>query len=126
MLTVTAAWFPLQVEQGASFALALRVTDDTGQPVSLAGYQARMQVRPAAGYPGDPLADLSTVSGGGITISDDGTTLTVTIDAAATAGYTWEHAVYDLLLQAPDGAVERLLRGEVTVSAAVTIGGVTP
>jgi hypothetical protein len=121
---VTAAWFPLQVEQGASFALALRVTDAAGTPVSLAGYQARMQVRPEAGYPGDPLADLSTGPGGGITISDDGSTLTVAVAATVTAGYTWEHAVYDLLIQAPDGDVQRLLRGEVTVSAAVTTGAI--
>lgn len=112
------------MEQGTSFALALRITDGAGNPVSLSGYQARMQVRPSAGYPGDPLADLSTAAGEGITISGDGTALTVAISADATAGYTWEHAVYDLLLQAPDGDVLRLLRGEVTVSAAVTTGAI--
>lgn len=118
---MTAALWRLCIEQRASFTLALRLTDDAGQPVNLTGYTARMQIRDHVGAADPPLASLSTDPGGGITISDDGQTLTVTFTGAQTAAFTWEHAVYDLLLTAPDGTADRLLRGEAEVSQAVTL-----
>jgi hypothetical protein len=117
---VTAATWNITFEQAASFALTVALADDAGQPVSLAGCQARMQVRSAdAGAVGPPLADLSTANGG-ITIAGDGTSMTAAADAAVTAGWTWGPAVYDLIVASPDGTVTRLLRGDAEVSPAVT------
>ena len=118
---MTAATWKIGIEQGASYTLGIKILDDAGMPVDPTGYTAHMQVRAVVGAPGPPLVDLST-GNGGITIDTVAKRFVIGIPAADTAAYTWTHGVYDLLITAPDGTVDRLLRGPAEVSAGVTTG----
>ena len=89
-------------------------------PINLAGYTARMQIRP------DPasatvLVEL-TPANGRITITPASGTLALHISATDTAALTFTDvpAVYDLELIEPSGDVIRRLRGTVTLSPEVT------
>jgi len=55
-----------------------------------------------------------------ITLGGVAGTISLSIPAATTEGFTWFSGVYDLLLTDPSGNVTRLLSGNVTVSAGVT------
>lgn len=67
------------VHQGVQLNVVFDVVDVAGAPVTLAGYEAAMQVRPR---PGDPelLLDLSTANGT-ITIEPSGATGVVAVQA---------------------------------------------
>ena len=88
-------------------------------PVSLAGYSARMKIRSAAT---DPTVLASLVSPTNITLDDANHTITVTIDAATTAAYTFSAGVYDLELASGDATpvVTKLLSGNIAVCDEVT------
>lgn len=87
----------------------------TPQPVDLTGYTASLQIR---AFP------LSTTilydASADIVLGGTTGTITLTIDATDTAGFTWFNGVYDLILTNSGGFVTRLLRGKVTVSPGVT------
>jgi hypothetical protein len=85
-------------------------------PVDLTGYTANLQIR---AFPLDIiiLYDASTK----IVLGGVAGTITLTIPATDTGGFTWWQGVYDLILTDSSGVVTRLLQGYVTV-----IPGVTP
>lgn len=85
-------------------------------PVSLVGYTARMAIKDKVG--GTVLKSL--VSPTDITLNTTTSTITLTISATDTAGFTWKTGVYDLELVSPTGIVTALLTGKVTVSKEVT------
>lgn len=87
-------------------------------PVSLAGYTARMQIRPTAEDTATPLVSL--VSPTDIVLDDTDKTITITISATATAAYTFLAGVYDLELVTAGGVVTALLGGNVAVESEVT------
>jgi hypothetical protein len=84
-------------------------------PVDLTGYTANLQIRP---YPLSTviLYDASTH----IVLGGTAGTITLTIPATDTAGFTWSKGVYDLILTDSSGNVTRLLEGTVKVSPGVT------
>lgn len=86
-------------------------------PVSLAGAVARLDLRDAIG--GALLYQMSTTLGN-IAVDDTAHTVTLTIPAADTAGFTFLSAVGDLEVVYTDGFVDELLRVDVSVSQEVT------
>lgn len=106
---------PLVIWQGATFRQAFRWSLG-GVGVDLTGWTAHMQVRrfPAAAT---PIVDLT--DGNGITLGADGS-VTVVIDAAASAALPALRGVYDLRLTRPDGEVVPFLTGVAIVAASVT------
>ena len=60
---MTAARYPIRIEQGATWRTVLTVKDDTGQPVDLTGYTGRMQIREDYDA-ATVLGELSTANGG--------------------------------------------------------------
>jgi hypothetical protein len=86
----------------------------TPLPVDLTGYTAMMQFRPYV--LGPLLFDASPY----LVLGGTAGTITLTIPAAQTAGFTWWQGFYDLILTSPSGIVTRLLEGTVTVSPGVT------
>jgi hypothetical protein len=84
-------------------------------PVDLTGYTANLQIRPFA---------LSTTilydASSNIVLGGTAGTITLTIPATATAGFTWWNGVYDLILTSSAGVATRLLQGSVTVTPGVT------
>lgn len=90
-------------------------TSSTTVPVNLTGYTASMQIRQFALSP-TVLYDASN----DIVLGGVFGTITLTIDATDTEGFTWWQGVYDLLLTSSGGQVTRLLTGSVTVSQGIT------
>ena len=88
----------------------------TSGPVDLTGYTANLQIRP---FPLSTTIDYDASSN--IVLGGTAGTITLTIPATATAGFTFWQGVYDLILTSSAGVVTRLLMGSVTV-----IPGVTP
>lgn len=111
----------LKIDQGATFTKV--VTWKTGKPpvpVDLTGATARMQIRATLEAP-EVLLELTTTNGG-ITLGGVDGTVTLRIEATATAALTWRTGVYDLEVEFADHTVRRLLSGGVSVSPEVTRG----
>jgi hypothetical protein len=85
-------------------------------PVNLTGYTAEMQIRP---FPGAPI--LFYDASADLTLGGIAGTISLSIDATDTEGFSWIFGYYDLLLTSPTGIVTRLLSGSVTVSLAVSM-----
>jgi hypothetical protein len=105
------------IPQGAYWERPLTIEDD-GVLRPLTGYTARMQIRDT--HDGaSSLIELTTANGG-IVLTDPGvvTLILTAVQTAALPRY-WR-GVYDLELVPPDGKVDRLLEGEVRISAEVT------
>jgi hypothetical protein len=89
-----------------------------GTPVDLTGFTADMQIRQTV-QSSTILYEAST-SNGDIVLGGTAGTITLTIPASATAGFTWNLGVYDMNLTSSGGIVTRLIQGAVTVSPEVT------
>lgn len=89
------------------------------QPVPLASYSARMQIRETVESPD---AIYSTTSGVGGHIALDATlsTITITIPATVTQEFDFATAVYSLELYVPGGIVVPFLVGNLTLVPEVT------
>ena len=109
----------LVIEQGATFSFNIEWREPDGTtPVDLTGYTAEMDIR--ATYD-----DLTTIiqldtTNGRITLGGTAGTVQLSISATDTAALSFESAVYDLELTAPDGTVTRLMEGGVSFSPEVT------
>lgn len=111
---------PLKIDQGATFQKVVTwKSGNPAAPVDLTGCTARAQIRTTVTSP-DVLHEMTSSPGGGITIDDVLGEVTIDIDAATTAGFTWKTAVYDLEIVFAGGNVRRLLHGPVSVSPEVT------
>ena len=89
----------------------------TYAPINVTGYVPTLQIRP---YP------LSTTvlydASSNIVLGGQYGTMTLTIPASATAGFTWWNGVYDLILTSADGSYTyRLFQGKVQVSPGVSV-----
>lgn len=92
---------------------------EAGAPVPLAGYSARMQIRESVDS--TTVIHTATTENGGIVL-DDTTykTITVTIPAATTQGFSFETAVYSVELYTGAGVVVPFLVGNLTLVPEVT------
>lgn len=114
-----AAYLDLTVEQGATLTFELNVVDDdTGEPIDLTGYTARMAIKYSA-VESDALLSLTTENGR-ILIAPASGGVTLYLSATDTAAITWRNAVYDLELVNAEAQVTRLVAGAVRVSPEVT------
>lgn len=87
-------------------------------PVDLTGFTARMKVKDKVGGTvlastevGDTPLDVLAIA-----IDVSGKTITLSIDAADTAAFTWKKGVYDLEMVSAGGVVTKLIDGALTVS----------
>ena len=87
------------------------------QPVDLAGYTARMQIREKLTST-TTLENLTTVNGK-VLINNTNKTISLILSAATTEAYTWKSGVYSLELE-KDGIVVPLIYGNVTLEREVT------
>ena len=115
MSTVQAGVAPLEAYQGATWEVDMTYRDSAGAIVNLSGYTAQMQVRSRTAATTVDLT-LSTANGR-ITLGSTSPNIVLAVAAAdMTLSGTY---VYDLkLTQGSDVTV--LLRGDLTVSPAVT------
>jgi hypothetical protein len=110
----------ITIEQGATFTLDFTIKQD-GVAVNLTGYHARMQARRKHAAIEKDL-DLTDEEGGGITLGGAAGTVSVRVEADATALIQArpQPGVWDFELEAPDGTVTRELEGQYTVPPEVT------
>jgi hypothetical protein len=107
------------VLQGATLQEKLVWSEkDSGQPVDLSGYTARMQAREYADS-ASAFIDLTTENGG-ITLGGASGSIDIAMTATATAALTPIKGVYDLELISGSGIVYRIVQGELCVIAEVT------
>lgn len=112
------------IEQGATFNWALSYQAADTEDTTSEDWSARMQVRRALADKdtGDPLLDLDSTPGSGITLSiGDLVSIAITVPAATTAllpvGKWW----YDVeLVRVSDGYVRRIVKGRAQVTGEVT------
>ena len=104
----------LIIEQGATFEKILTLYDSAGVLRDLTGYTGRMMARTTI----DAVSTvISLTSPTDIVIS--GGTITINIDAATTAAYTFTTLVYDLEIEKAS-KVTRVVQGSITLSKEVT------
>lgn len=109
-----AANYDIIIEQGATFTFSVTVN-----ALNLTGYTARMQGRTSHASP-DKVFNL-TSSTGMVIAPGTNSSITVTISAAATAGYAAPSSgVYDLEIESLSGVVTRILQGTYQVTPEVT------
>jgi len=107
----------ITIEQGTTFNPVMTWKDQDGTPINLTGYSARMQIR--ADIDDAAFIHESTTANSEIVLGGIAGTITFDIDAVTTAAFTFDTAVYDLEL-VNGTIVNRLLRGDVTLSKEVT------
>ncbi|MBL0318169.1 MAG: hypothetical protein IPP74_02520 [Alphaproteobacteria bacterium] len=105
------------VYRGATFSEQIEWKDESGTPVNLTGFTARMHMRETL-EAADPFLTLTTENGG-ITLGGVAGTIQLLASATQTTAITATSGVYDLELVS--GAnVTRLLEGLVIISPEVT------
>lgn len=113
-----ASSYNFTIDQGSDWTAVLTWKINT-VAVNLTSYTARMQMRAAHGAL-TTLASLTSAVGGGITLGGVAGTITLTLNAVATAALPPGDHVYDLELVSSTGVVTRLLEGRLTVTQEVT------
>jgi hypothetical protein len=105
------------VYRGATFSEQIEWKDESGTPVNLTGFTARLHMRETL-EAADPFLTLTTENGG-ITLGGVAGTIQLLASATQTTAITATSGVYDLELVS--GAnVTRLLEGLVIISPEVT------
>lgn len=117
-LHMSAATYNFKIEQGATLVKPVVWKDSNGAPVNVTGYSAKMQIR-ASAFSDEVLLELSTTNGKIALVPSTGT-VTLVFSATDTGAINWKRAKYDLELTSSNGAVTRLIEGEITVSQEVT------
>lgn len=113
-----AAKLNLTIKQGATFRKRLVWRDAKKKPINLTGYTAKMQVRSTYGDP-QVLFELSTENGG-ITLGGTTGTVELYVSDETAATFSFDRAVYDLFLYAPNGDALPLFEGSVRLVLGVT------
>jgi len=105
--------YDLKIDQGATLALDIECQDDAGRPMDLAGYSAQAQIRHRHDDP-EPAAVFTAV------LDHGAGTVNLKLDAHQSGLLQRAYGVWDCELTAPDGTVQRLVEGRVSVSPQVT------
>ena len=101
----------LDIYQGDDYAATVSVLDAAGNPVDLAGYQARAHIRKGPGQAYPVIVDVA--------VSVNPNTITLAIPASQTSGLSGKY-IWDLELTSTEGIVTTILHGYVNVSNEVT------
>lgn len=113
-----AAKLNLTIKQGATFRKRLVWRGSNKKPINLTDYTAKMQARSAYGDP-QVLFELSTENGD-IALGGTAGTIELYVSDETTATFSFDRAVYDLFLYAPNGDALPLFEGSVRLVLGVT------
>jgi hypothetical protein len=117
---MSAAFYEISdMEQGADWSLLLSIQNADGTPTNLSGCLLKMQIRST--YGADPVATLSTTSGGIVITSASNGNVTISMSAAQLAAIPAGNYLYDLKLTDGTGKTARTIQGGALISPQVTI-----
>lgn len=102
----------LFIDQGATYATKLNITDTNGAPVDLTGYTAAAQIRKH--YTSSNAVSFS------VAVTADTGAVVLQLSANATANLYAGRYVYDVELTDGAGRISRIVEGIVTISPNVT------
>lgn len=109
-----------EVDQNTTFLFTVEYKDDSGNPISLVGASAKMQVRDSKG--GSKLAfTLTSAQSGGIVINGSDGKITVTMTPQQTNKLFYPKSAYDIMVTDSNGVKTKLVEGFITLSRSVTI-----
>lgn len=110
-----AAFVELYIDQGTTFNNVINLTDDlTNTPINVANYIVRGQLRRSY-YSVNPSANLTC------TITDAGNgEITMSMTDTQTAAIKAGRYLFDIETKDPDGVVNRILEGIITVTPEIT------
>jgi hypothetical protein len=111
------AQYDLTIQQGATYRRTFRWLAD-GDPVSLTGFVARMQIRRSVRAP--EVLVSATTENGRLTLNAPAGEVSLELPASVTAAITARTGVYDLELEDAGGVVTRLVEGAVEFVPEVT------
>jgi hypothetical protein len=106
----------ISIEQGTSWQTAWPITDEDGDPVDLTGYTANAQVRTR---PRDTVI-LHEWDSEDDTILLTDSAVTLVVEPATSAAWTWKMGLYDIFITSGIGEVSRVSNGTVRVVKQVT------
>ena len=106
------------ITQGSNWKRVIQISDELGSPVDLTGCTAAMQFR--SQYHGVIYADMTTENGL-IAIGGTDGTITLQLYPANTAALAMRTLIYDFDFYWPDGRLDTLFKGTVTVNFEVTL-----
>lgn len=114
--TKRAVKYDLVLEQGTDLNMPVNLVDEDGVAISMASYDAELQVRPYIGS--DTVLFQMSVDLGNIDVSTG--TLVLKFAEADFVDATWRNGVYDLEIEASTGERERIMQGMFTIDPEVT------
>ena len=113
-----ASTYNINIDQGATYTLAISYKDSNNAAINLTNYTAAMQLR--ATYSSvDAVLSLSSPSNG-IVITGATGLISITITDTQTAALSANSFVYDLEITSPSNVKTRLIQGSATISPEVT------
>ena len=136
---MAAGKYSFTIEQGSTLDFEIQYKDSDNNPVDLAGYQARMQIRENISSTSviSTLSSSLEVDGTGLNLSGSGGlsaskpiasgSIGVFMSHATSSNLSFDNAIYDLEIVSGSGntaIVTRILEGSVKLSKEVTKGSV--
>jgi hypothetical protein len=119
---MAASKYDFSIEQGTSFRLSIVHRDDSGDPINMTGYCARVIWKTSSGETMTFNSENTNNSQYKFTIDPLNGKITLLIPASVTNNYAFTNAKYDLEIQTPQDLylgggknVERVLYGTVTI-----------
>ena len=100
------------IDQGTTFSTSINLTDDNGDPLNLAGYTGRSQMRKH--YTSSNSHSFT------VTLNEGMGTIELAMTSTQTANIVPGRYVYDVEVVSPANVVSRVLEGIVTVTPEVT------
>jgi hypothetical protein len=128
---MSAGKYSFVIEQGATLSFELQYRDSTGTPISLSGYNGRMQIRPTVASSEVYLTLSSSLNADGTGLNFSGSngqtpvasgSIGVYIASTTSSLLNFDQAVYDLEIysSATPPVVTRLIEGNIKLSKEVT------
>jgi hypothetical protein len=108
-----------EVDQNTTYTFTVEYKDSSGNPISLVGASAKMQVRDTKG--GSKLAFTLSSPASGITIDQPNGQLTIKMTPTQTNKLFYPKSSYDIMLTDSNGNKTKLVEGFLTLSRSVTI-----
>lgn len=130
---MAAGRYTFTIEQGATLDFEVLYKDSNGDPISLEGYDARMQIRPYAGAPTSYITLSSSLAADGTGLNLSGSngvnplssgSIGIFISANSSSAFNFNEASYDLEIASGSTypVVTRIIEGKVKLSKEVTTG----